>query len=321
MFLAWTVNGFFQSTGWAPILKLLSSWHSPEQSRKVAGIYATSYVAGNALTWILTGWLVANLSWQAAFWVPGALMGILAIVWYLTVRDTPQAVGISLSASTSEDSNRIEAPQGKRPNMLQVLRRFWSLVLAAVNGGMLLFALILWTPTYFVDVHHLGIDKAAIISTLFPIAGTIGTLSVSWLVAGPFCCKEIGFAIKIFIGIACLLILLSTVSSLFWISTILLVLVGSILYGVDTIITTILPMVLSDRREVSTVAGLIDFAFNIGASLAGIVIGTIVDRFSWSAVFIALTITAGLTAFFLAIFAWWLKRIEGVRQEPAPQAI
>ena len=80
-------------------------------------------------------------------------------------------------------------------------------------------------------------------------------------------------------------------------------------------------MVLSNRREVSTVAGLIDFAFNIGASLAGIVIGTIVDRFSWSAVFIALTITAGLTAFFLAIFAWWLKRIEGVRQEPAPQAI
>jgi len=134
MILAWTVNGFFQSTGWAPILKLLSSWHSPEQSRKVAGIYATSYVAGNALTWILTGWLVANLSWQAAFWVPGALMGILAIVWYLTVRDTPQAVGMSLSATTSEDSTRIEAPQGKHPNMLQVLRRFWPLVLAAVNG-------------------------------------------------------------------------------------------------------------------------------------------------------------------------------------------
>ena len=66
MFLAWTINGFFQSTGWAPILKLLSSWHSPEQSRKVAGIYATSYVAGNALTWILTGWLVARLGWQSA---------------------------------------------------------------------------------------------------------------------------------------------------------------------------------------------------------------------------------------------------------------
>lgn len=72
MFLAWTINGFFQSTGWAPILKLLSNWHSPEQSRKVAGIYATSYVAGNALTWILTGWLVAKVGWQSAFWVPSS---------------------------------------------------------------------------------------------------------------------------------------------------------------------------------------------------------------------------------------------------------
>jgi sugar phosphate permease len=218
-----------------------------------------------------------------------------------------------------ENSGGTAAEQRIRPNMLQVLKRFWPLVLAAVNGGMLLFALIIWAPTYFVDVHHLGIDKAAILSTLFPIAGTIGTLSVSWLVAGPFCCREIGFAVKVFIGISCLLILFATVSSLFWISTILLVLVGCILYGVDTIITTILPMVLSDRREVSTVAGLIDFAFNIGASLAGIVIGTIVDRYSWPTVFVTLAITAGLTALFLSIFAWWLKRIEDVQHESIPQ--
>lgn len=226
-----------------------------------------------------------------------------------------------ISSQTSEDSERITILRDKRPNMLQVLKRFWPLVLAAVNGGMLLFALILWVLAYFVDVHHLGIDKAAIISTLFPMAGTIGTLSVSWLVAGPFCCKEIGFAIKIFIGISCLLIILSTVSSLIWISTILLVLIGSILYGVETIITTILPMVLSDRREISTVAELIDFAFNIGASLAVIVIGTIVDRFSWPYVFMALAIAAGLTAFFLTIFAWWLKRAKDVQSKPASQEI
>ena len=40
-------------------------------------------------------------------------------------------------------------------------------------------------------------------------------------------------------------------------------------------------MVLSDRQEISTVAGLIDFAFNIGASLAGVLIGAIVDTLSW----------------------------------------
>ena len=45
MLVVWTTNGFFQSTGWAPILKVLASWHASEDKRKVAGIYATSFVA------------------------------------------------------------------------------------------------------------------------------------------------------------------------------------------------------------------------------------------------------------------------------------
>jgi OPA family glycerol-3-phosphate transporter-like MFS transporter len=316
MFLAWTINGLFQSTGWAPIMKVLSNWCSPEQKRKVAGIYATSYVAGNALTWILTGWLVAYLNWRAAFWIPGALMGIFALVWYVAVRDTPRAAGFAMPVQAIKESDKRIPQEDRRPNMLHVLRRFWPLVLAAVSGGMLLFALIIWTPTYFVDVHGLGIDGAAIISTLFPIAGTVGTLSVAWLVAGRFRGREIRFAIVVFIGIGALLLLFSVVSSLLWISTLLMVLVGSILYGVDTIITTILPMVLGSRREVSTVAGLIDFAFNIGASLAGVLIGFVVDTYSWSAVFVTLAMAAGMTGFFLAVFAWWLARTKGVRQEP-----
>jgi len=321
MFLAWTINGLFQSTGWAPIMKVLSNWCLPEQKRKVAGIYATSYVAGNALTWILTGWLVAYLNWRAAFWIPGALMGVFAFVWYVAVRDTPQAAGFAMPVQATEESDNLKSQEDQRPNMLHILRRFWPLVLAAVSGGMLLFALIIWTPTYFVDVHGLGIDGAAIISTLFPIAGTIGTLSVAWLVAGRFRRKEIRFAIVVFIGIGSLLLLFSVVSSLLWISTVLLVLVGCILYGVDTIITTILPMVLGNRREVSTVAGLIDFAFNIGASLAGVLIGFVVDTYSWSAVFLTLAIAAGMTGIFLGVFAWWLARVKAVRQEPRLQEI
>ncbi len=311
MFLVWTINGFFQSTGWAPILKVLSNWHSAEQRRKVAGIYATSYVAGNALTWILTGWLVANLSWRAAFWIPGALMGMIALAWHLLIRDTPQEVGFLDSKRFAEEADKTRLKEDSQPNMLHVLKRFWPLVLAAVPGGMLLFALIIWAPTYFVDMHSLGIGAAANISILFPIAGTIGTLTVSWLVAGPLCCKEIFFGAVIFIVVGGLLFLFPIVSTSLLMSATLLVLVGSILYGVNTIITTILPMVLSERQEVSTVAGLIDFAFNIGASLSGVLVGMIVDKFSWSAVFIVLTIGAILTSFLLVIFAFWINRLSG----------
>ena len=311
MLVVWTINGFFQSTGWAPILKLLANWHTPEQRRKIAGIYATSYVAGNALTWLLTGWIVASLSWRAAFWIPGALLGLIALVWFFLIQDSPQKVGFTDSNRFAEKADEIEPKEDSRPNMLRVLRRFWPLVLAAVTGGMLLFGLIIWAPTYFVDTHGLGIGTAAAISILFPIAGTLGTLGISWLVAGPLCCKEIFFGAAIFIIVGGLLFLFSIISTSLLMSAALLVLVGCILYGVNTIITTILPMVLSERQEVSTVAGLIDFAFNIGASLGGILIGTIIDKFSWSAVFFVLTIGAILTSVFLVGFGFWTNRLSG----------
>jgi OPA family glycerol-3-phosphate transporter-like MFS transporter len=313
MLAAWTINGFFQSTGWAPILKVLATWHSAEQRRKVAGIYATSFVAGNALTWFLTGWLVANLGWRAAFWIPGTMMGVIALAWLLLVKDTPQEAGFSDQIQFSEETTKPNAQEDAQPNMLQVLKYFWPLVLAAITGGMLLFALIIWAPTYFVDTHGLEIDTAANISILFPIAGTIGTLVISWLMAGPLCCKEIMSGAVIFIAVSGLLFLFPMVSISLLMSAALLVLVGSIIYGVNTIITTILPMVLSGRQEVSTVAGLIDFAFNIGASLAGVGVGTIVDKFSWSAMFNVLSIGAILTSAFLALFAFWVNRSSSKR--------
>ena len=70
-------------------------------------------------------------------------------------------------------------------------------------------------------------------------------------------------------------------------------------------------MVLSERQEVSTVAGLIDFAFNVGASFGAILVGTIIDKFSWSDVFIVLTIGAILTSVFLVSFAFWINRLSG----------
>lgn len=311
MLVAWTINGFFQSTGWAPILKVLASWHATGQQRKVAGIYATSFVAGNALTWFLTGWLVANLGWRAAFWIPGIMMGLIALGWFQLVRDTPEDAGFPDDAMQMfKDATKLRTQEAAQPNMLLVLRHFWPLVLAAVTGGMILFALIIWAPTYFVDTHGLGIESAATISILYPIAGTIGTLVISWLMAGPLCCKEIKSGAVIFLGVSVLLYLFPIVSISLMSSAILLVLVGSILYGVNTIITTILPMVLSDRREVSTVAGLIDFAFNIGASLAGVGVGTIVDKLSWSAMFTALSVGAISTSAFLALFAFWINRFS-----------
>ena len=308
MLIAWTMNGIFQSTGWAPVLKVLSNWHRPEQRRKVAGIYATSYVAGNALTWTLTGWIILYMNWRAAFWIPALIMGTIALLWYILIRDNPTDVEFEdqSSSATLGDSNLAH----EVPNILSCLVRFWPLAFTAVTSGFILFALIIWLPTYFVERLAVSSGTAASLSSALPIAGTFGTIAVSWLISRRFAGSEIPFAVAIYLCASVLLAIFPIVSSSVFGSLIILMLSGSILYGAATIITTIMPMLLSRKHETSTIAGFIDFAFNVGAGLAGVVIGTLLDRYSWTVVFFVLAGSGVVTSCLLIVFSAWEKRRE-----------
>ena len=80
-------------------------------------------------------------------------------------------------------------------------------------------------------------------------------------------------------------------------------------------------MILSDRKEVSTEVGVIDFAFNVGASLAGAGVGAIVDKFSWSTVFTVLGAGAILTSFFVVLFVLWTNRFSDKNGASSEQRI
>ena len=43
-FLLWGLNGYFQSMGWAPSVKTVANWYSPEERGKWSSRLATSYL-------------------------------------------------------------------------------------------------------------------------------------------------------------------------------------------------------------------------------------------------------------------------------------
>lgn len=105
----WTLNGYFQATGWGPILRTLANWLSPKQRTKISGIFGSSFVAGNALTWLLTGWLVAQFGWRVAFWIPAVLLIFFAASWFLLARDGPESDVRTTAEATS--ANAAAAPR------------------------------------------------------------------------------------------------------------------------------------------------------------------------------------------------------------------
>ena len=187
LLLLWLINGYFQATGWGPTLRLIANWLTPAQRRKISGAFGSAFVVGNAVTWLLTGWLVSNFGWRVSFWVCGLLLISIGLGWYLLIRDTPAEAGYGqeMAAILSEGARLVESTSlmegSSKPannfwlDFWQGLRRYWSLALAALFTGFLFAVFTVWIPTYYVEVGGLTIGVAATLAALLPLAGIGGT--------------------------------------------------------------------------------------------------------------------------------------------------
>lgn len=288
LLLVWTANGFFQALGWAPILRLLANWHDPAARRRLSGPFATSFVAGSAATLVLTGWLAGAYGWRWAFWLPAALMGLLALAWYLGVRDAPAEVGLEPPSRPAETSRE------PAPNPLRAFVAYGPVTLASGLGGFLLFALVVWTPSLLVDTLGLGVGAASRLAALLPVAGIVGTLGVGGWIARRGAGREAAAGAYVLFALAGLVVLVPVATTTALTGLTLLVLVGAAAYAASSVLLSTLPLVLSRRDETASVAAGIDVAFNIGASFGGALVGAIVDRAGWGIVFVVLMLAAGI---------------------------
>ena len=301
MLLFWSLNGYFQATGWGPVLRTLANWLTEKQTRRVSTVFGTCFVAGNAISVVFAGWLVERYGWRTAFWVPALLMLLLAAAWYALVRDTPEAAGHQLERAHPLPPKRQFELQKIIQGLVLNFKRFWSLGIAAVFVGFILVSLAIWLPTYYVDVGNLPISTASALSALVPLAGVAGVIVIGRLVNRYLAGRET-FGLLIVLGILAILFLIYPLLPIqLVVSTIALMVIGAFISGASNLTLTTLPLVLGDRDEASGTAGLIDFSINIGAGMSTAVIGAILERLDWNAVFFALMASAVIAALFVWI--------------------
>ncbi len=306
LIIVWMINGYFQAMGWGPILRTLANWLTIAQRTRVSSIFGSCFVVGNALTWLLTGRLVANFGWRAAFWVPACLTMLIAFAWYLFSRDEPMD-----SKQAQIDRNVAAAPilwSLLIVDPFNSLRRFWLLVIACIFFGFTCASLIVWLPTYYVETQNLGIDTASIFSTFVPVAGIFGTLVIGGWIGRSWIGRETAGLTAVMIALAALLMLYPFFPGGLTISVIFLVLIGALAYGATSVLLTTIPLVSGGVGEASSTAGLLDLTFNIGAGLSGGIIGAILDTGGWNMVFLV----QGLAVLLAAVALLLLQVKKGV---------
>jgi MFS family permease len=195
LFAARTVVGVGEATLTPAGFSMLADLFRPERLALPISVYTGSSFFGSGVALLIGGFVIAQLAqldvvalpffgvmepWQAAF-IIGASPGVLvAIVFFLTVRE-PRRRAVARM--------QLEARDPERPSVADVLAfcaRHPRVFAAAFGGVSLLaavqFSLGAWVPAFFIrDYGWTPADVGYAYGVIFLICGTLGVVSGGWL--------------------------------------------------------------------------------------------------------------------------------------------
>lgn len=318
------VNRFFQSGGWGGLVHVVSRWFPPGRHGRVMGALSASYEIGNVCALLLCGALVrAGLGWRALFLVNPALLAVVAVFVAIVLKGAPPKRApaqtsesesatptATESATAAEDREADERwTFGRAFPWLAKKPSFWvaivlSMLLTFVRTGFLT-----WTPIYLAEIakragSDTAISGAMMKSAIFPAAGVIAALATGPISDrfGPGRRAPVIVASLTIHVIAVLALAHAGVSDAVT-ATVAIGVCGLFLLGPYSLMAGAITLDVAGKRAAATAAGVVDGAGYLGASLVGVVIGAVAEKWGWTAAFDVIA-GAGAAATLVAA-AWW----------------
>lgn len=303
MAILWGFNGYFQSMAWSAGVSSLTAWW-PGDKRGFAGGFAHAFSGFGqvvaALMVALSFWLLPNLGWRAAFFLPAALPIIMLVVFKIFAKTTPKSVG--LDDYKEEDEAKAEEEKRMRQALeekgalypyihLITNKTFIIWMFVAFATGLARYGLITWIPDYFKKVAELGSIASLLTSTILPIGMGIGTLTVPSL-TDKFCPNNRLLA-GIVSGIAGAAAIFAfnfvDVKTTFGLilGMVLLFLAGFFIYAVNGTAWAF-AQDIGGRVFAGTATGILDFSAYMGAAVQAVVYGFILENGGWNVVFFSI---------------------------------
>ncbi|WP_057486477.1 MFS transporter [Streptococcus agalactiae] len=328
--IMYLINGWLQGMGYPPGARTLVYWYDNKERIKYATIWNLSHNFGGAIAPILTGVglaLAGNDSLnqaRAAYWFPGVVACLLAVLVYFLQEDTPESIGLppieeyhkEQYTNVVDSSDILEEPEVL--GMGEIIKKYilpntklmWA-SLYSIFVYILRYGIVSWTPKFLatsVQDGGKGITATAGMGgfSLFEIGGIIGMLTAGYLSAKVF--KNS----KPLTNVAFLVVAILLLAAYWFISAgpqymaldfIILLGLGASIYG-PVMMVGLYAMELVPKAAAGAASGLTGtFSYVGGATIATLAIGIIIDHFGWGVAFIIFGISG-----FAAIVCTLLSR-------------
>ena len=188
----WGLNGFFQGMGWPPCGRSLGHWYSLKERGSIFAIWNIAHNLGGGLAGIIAAYAVSQyLTWQAAFYVPGAIALIGSLYLFYRLVDTPQSVGLppielynNDESTLPETDNELEKELETRDLFVNYIfknKLLWLIAFANFFVYIVRYSMLDWGPMYLREVKNATLTEGGLAILLIEFGGIPSTILMGWI--------------------------------------------------------------------------------------------------------------------------------------------
>jgi OPA family glycerol-3-phosphate transporter-like MFS transporter len=315
MGVMFAAQGMWQASGWAPLGKNMGEFFSQRERGSVMGFWCTSYALGGFIASIIAGYAAKSYGWRYAFFVPaGLLMGIW-VLFLLFQRNRPEDLGLPSIEQYHGESEAVidvkEKPTEENEETWQVVsavlrnRMVWYLGAVYFLVKPTRYLLLFWSPVYIAE--RMGTDtlQSGWLSSMFDLAGPIGTLVGGIMSDKVFQSKRMPVSVLALFCLAALMLVFPFIPlSRLGMGTGMFAM-GFLVFIPDSLISGTAAIDFGTKKGASTANGLINGMGSVGQMLGVLLPGWVESMLGkgqniWTAIFVGLGISLALGGLMLA---------------------
>ncbi|MDB6110938.1 MAG: major facilitator superfamily 1 [Pedosphaera sp.] len=284
------LDGYMQAYGAPGMIKINTAWFSHRERGRFAGIFGFMINLGrfgifNLGPALLAGfvflgmWHVPPLHWRWLFWIPSGICAVVAVGMALTVKQTPEEAGFH---GTSAAEAAGTGPEARFKEVLLAIvsnPTVWIVALAYACTGAVRQAIDNWFPRYMQEMFQMDLKSAQFqwLGFLIPFVASAGSLTSGYVSDIVFKGRRAPVAAGLyFLETAFILAAAQFHSANAAVA--FLVLISLTANSTHSILGTAAAMDIGGRKNAGFASGIIDSFQYFGGSLAGIVLGRLLDK-------------------------------------------
>ena len=287
--------GTGEGLNWPGASKTVAEWFPREERSLAVAIFDSGSSVGGALAALTIPWIAIAVGWRWAFVASGALGLLWVILWLKVYYPLEKHPRVSRQEVDLIKAGRDAAPQSpergwRRWVVLAKNRNVWGIVLGRALTDPIWWFYLFWLPQYLSDARGFSLKQIALSAWVPFVAADIGNFTGGWI--SGYCIRH-GFSViraRTWVCIiSCVPILAGMPVARVSNPYVAVGLISIALWGYASWSTMglTLPSDLFPQDVVATVTGMSGLAAGLLSAIFTMLVGALVDRFSYGPAFIA----------------------------------